>query len=441
MATLNDIANVQIALNTAAIERADFGTPLIASPLASFSELVRTYNQYTDAEADNLPPILLTALSDAFAQIPRPNKVKVGRLSIDKVVIEPSVVTNSAVYSLKVNGTLCSYTADSSATAAEIATGIASAITSSGVTGITATAVSGTVEITYSGAVKALTDFVKLKFGTITPTAANMSADLSAIKLEDNAWYVLHLTERTQSRVQDAAAWVEANDKLFGTSSAQADILNAGLSTDVISVLGDTQYYRTFALYHSKADTEFADVAWSCRVLPIQPGAETWALKRVASVTPDKLSATNRNTIFAKGGNTLEYYQPTIALTNTGKVVAGEWIDIIRFRDWLKDTIQTNIVQMMINRDKIPYTDQGIQLVVNKLRESLRRGQEVGGIAPDEKDADGNDVPGFIITAPLSSEVDDVTKASRVLTISFNARIAGAIHVTNITGALAYSLE
>jgi len=121
-------------------------------------------------------------------------------------------------------------------------------------------------------------------------------------------------------------------------------------------------------------------------------------------------------------------------------VAAGEWIDVIRGRDWLKDLIQTNMVMMMINRAKVPYTDAGIQLCVTNLRKSLQQGVSVGYIAPDEIDADGNTVPGFVITAPISSEIDPLVKASRVLTLDFSARLAGAIHVLNVSGSVGYEL-
>lgn len=442
MASLADIVNVQISLNTPGVAFATFGTALIASPHASFAERVRTYKR-GEYDEDNLPAILVTALDDHFAQNPCPVEVKVGRLSIDKIVIQPSALVPSAVYSLKVDGQLASFTADASPLATEIATGIAAAITALAISGITATAVSGTVEITYASDIKPLTEFVRLEFGTITPAAAanSLSADLSAIEDEDSAWYDLHLTERTPARVLEAAEWTEARIKIFGTALAEADILNPSLATDTISVLGDSQYFRTYSAYHGAADTQFADVAWAARVLPIQPGGETWALKRLASVTPDDLTSTQKNTVFDKGGNTFEFYQPQLALTNPGKTAAGEWIDVIRFRDWLQNFIQVNMVTMMVKRDKVPYTDGGIQLVANNLKASLRRGQEVGGISPDEVDADGNTIPGFIVTVPLRAEVTDAEAASRILNVSFSARLAGAIHVVNVTGSLSYSFN
>ena len=442
MATLADIVNVQIRLNTTAVQRGNFGTPLIASPLASFAERVRIYTEYDSTNPDNLPPILQTALSDAFAQIPRPRQIKVGRMSVQKVAIAPVDAVALAVYSLKLGGTLISVTAAASPTTSTISTQLATAINTAAL-GVTATAVAGIVELVFTGAIIPVTDFVKIQWDVITPssTAGIVATDLGAIRDEDNAWYVLHLTERTKQRVLDAAEWTETQEKLFVTASADSDILTPAIDTDIVSVLKASQYFRTAIAYHSKATTEFADIAWASRVLTIQPGAETWALKKLASVTPDKLTATQRNIIYGKNGNSFEYYQSSVALTNPGKVAGGEWIDVIRFRDYLKDLIQTNMVMMMINRDKVPYTDNGIQLLANNLIGSLRTGQNVGGIAPDEVAADGTKRPGFNTVIPLSSEIDDVTKASRIVYLQFNARIAGAIHVAEVNGALAYSLD
>lgn len=444
MASLNDIASVQISLNTAAVQRANFGTALIASPHASFAERVRTYSSYDSTNPDNLPPKVLAALAAAFSQIPHPNTVKVGRMSVAKVAIAPVDAVPTSVYSLKIGGTLITVTSAASPTTSTIATQLATAINTAAL-GVTATAVAGVVELVFSGAVIGITDFVKIQWDAITPsaTAGIVAADLGAIAQQDAAWYVLHLTERTKQRILDAAAWTETQERLFITASADADILTAGISTDVISVLKATQYFRTVIAYHGMAATQFADVAWASRTLTIAPGGETWALRRLAAVTPDKLTSTERNTIIGKGGNTFEYYQESsnIALTNPGKVAAGEWIDVIRFRDYLKDLVQTNMVQLMINRDKVPYTDGGIRLLGSNLISSLRTGQNVGGIAPDEVAADGTQRPGFNVEIPLSSEIDDVTKASRVVYLKFNARIAGAVHVSNITGSLSYSLD
>lgn len=442
MASLDDIVSVQIALQTTGVVGGDFGTPMIVAPLMTFPERVRVYTSYQAAAEEDLPPNVLTALSDCFGQIPRPRQVKVGRRAVLKGVVEVASLIALGIYSLKVDGQTYSFTADATPTAAEIVAGLAAAITGDTDETITATVVGDTLEIAWISTVGSVDLLTNLQWGTISPLAAGTAVadDLTAINDEDQAWYGLVMVERVKQTQLDAAAWTEANEKLFITATNEADVLNAGVTTDLISVLKDTRYFRTAILYHTNAATEYPDAAWAGRVFTIAPGGETWALKSLASVTPSNLTATQKQTVVNKGGNTFEFYQSQIALTNPGKVAAGEWIDVIRFRDWLKDTIQVNMTQMMINRDKVPYTDAGIQLCVNNLRKSLQTGQNVGGIAPDELDANDQTVPGFTISYPRSTDISSAIKASRVLDLGFVARLAGAIHVVEITGALAYEL-
>lgn len=444
MATLDSIVNVQIALQTTGVTRGEFGIPMIVAPLMTFTERVRVYNSYNEASEDDLPPSLLTALSDCFGQIPRPRQVKVGRRSVLTAIINVTELLPLGTYSITVGAETYSFTADATPLASEIVTGLALAITSDTNEKITATVIGDTLQIAYISQtdLAGVSLATGLGWGLISPLSAGTAVgdDLDAILDEDARWYGLVMTERVKQTQLDAAEWTESNDRLFITATDEADVLNPALATDLISVLKNTRYFRTAVMFHTNAATEYPDAAWAGRVFTIQPGGETWALKGLASVTPSPLTATQRQTVINKGGNTFEFYQAQVALTNPGKVAAGEWIDVIRFRDWLKDTIQVNMVQMMINRDKVPYTDQGIQLCVNNLRKSLQEGQKVGGIAPDELDAAGATVPGFILTFPRSVELASSIKASRILDIGFTARLAGAIHVVNVSGALAYEL-
>ena len=124
-----------------------------------------------------------------------------------------------------------------------------------------------------------------------------------------------------------------------------------------------------------------------------------------------------------------------------GKVLAGEWMDIIRFRDWLKNEIQVSAAKVFLNRAKVPYTDVGISLIQNAVEAALRRGQENEGIMEDEYDDDGNETLGFLVAAPKANSIPDVERQSRKLSgITFRARLAGAIHFTEIKGTVAYSL-
>ena len=114
-------------------------------------------------------------------------------------------------------------------------------------------------------------------------------------------------------------------------------------------------------------------------------------------------------------------------------------IDVIRFRDWLVETIQTEVFSVMINRDKLPYTDAGIAIVENTINAVLELGQTRGGIAPTEFDEDGNRNLGYSISVPKAASISANVKAQRVLRdVKFTARLAGAIHAVEIKGSLTY---
>ncbi|MGL4861228.1 MAG: DUF3383 family protein [Enterobacteriaceae bacterium] len=272
-------------------------------------------------------------------------------------------------------------------------------------------------------------------------TAAGLIAQLNEIQREDRNWYGFALTERNQVMQLAAAEWAETQDKIFFTSCGEASMTEANKKDDTLSKLAAKNYLRTAVIADKYADEQYLEMAWMGRCFTIAPGGETWALKQLSAVKSSNWTATEQQTILKKGGNTFEQFAPQIHLTTPGKTVKGEWIDVIRFRDWLADFIQTSMVTLMINRNKVPYTDGGIALIVNNLTGSLLEGQRVGGIAPDEVDADGNNVKGFEIKYPRSMDVPFQDKADRVLNLSFSARLAGAIHLTNINGNLSYELQ
>ena len=103
--------------------------------------------------------------------------------------------------------------------------------------------------------------------------------------------------------------------------------------------------------------------------------------------------------------------------------------------------MQLRVVNLFVTRPKVPYTDSGIALVQNQMIASLKAGQDAGGIAETEFDADGNEIPGFVTSVPLSASLSASEKASRRLTkCKFKARLAGAIHFAELKGSLTYEL-
>ena len=268
--------------------------------------------------------------------------------------------------------------------------------------------------------------------------SANVDDDLVAITNENNDWYGFCDVSHSEDRVLDIAAYMEAHEKLFVTVLSDPDNLTAA-ATDTTSTayrLMNGNFYRT-AWWYNPDPTQFVDVAIAAKMFTKYPGQETWANQRLSGVTSTFLNETVAGNIQKKNGNTFEPFR-NINITQFGRVSGGEWIDVIRFRDWLCEEIKVRIFQQMID-NRIPYTDPGIAIIRSRLQQALDFGVSRGGIAPPEVDIDGNLIPSYSIDVPLSMSISANDKANRILNdVYFTARLTGAIHVVVVKGTLTY---
>ncbi len=452
MAKLDRIVNVLISLQTAGISQMGFSTILVAGPHIYTLPRVSTYDSPDTMLADGFKSDdpLYKAVADAFSQIPRPRTVKVGRLQVDTAKITASVITNAAHYIIDLSRkaadgsvvkTTYDYTSDENATAAEIAGGLQALIAADAQAPVTG-AVDGD-DLVFTAKVAGTAFAVKLsanlKVKEAAAAAADIGDDLTAITLEDNDWYGLAITSRTQAVILDAADWTEAREKLFGTAIAEAGAIDAAVTTDTGTKLKDGNYFRTYWFYHADAATDYPEVAIMAKSFASEPGQETWANQRLSAVTTDKLTETQAIAVFGKNGNTFEPFR-NIVITQNGKVAGGEWIDIIRFRDWLTEEIRVRVFRRLIDR-KVPFTDGGIAIIENEIRGALNLAQRRGAIAPTEYDDEGTGIPGYTITVPKSYLISANDKANRILRdVYFTARPSGAIHLVEIRGTLTYDM-
>lgn len=256
------------------------------------------------------------------------------------------------------------------------------------------------------------------------------ASDLDAINNANSQWYALIATERDPAIVQAIAAWVETHIKLFGTASSDLTIINVEAGTDVTSiaaVLNQAGYIRTFVMYHQDADHDFPEAAWFGKVLPLEPGSETWKFKTLAGVSYSNLTTSQSNTAHAKKANTYEFVGG-VGITEEGTVAQGEFIDIIRGIDWLTARIQEYVFSVLVNNPKVPYTDAGIAVIQSEVLRALKQGIANQLIS---------DSPAPVVTVPLAANVPTADKANRILRdVRFTATLAGAIHAVVIRGTV-----
>jgi hypothetical protein len=254
--------------------------------------------------------------------------------------------------------------------------------------------------------------------------------------LGTNGWYVICPAGIDESEFETIAEWTEAQTKLFAFTYIAASC-----------PVGEI-YYRSFGFDGKTEDIQlpanvptpnfYLHVAAAAKCLAYSSGSETWKFKQLAALYPSSFTSAKSDALEA---GHLNYYAEYGGrnITMNGQVMAGEWIDVIRFRDWLQDDMQRRIYNLLIMNAKIPFTNSGIALVENQIIASLKAGQAAGGVVPDEFDEDGFSIPGFTVTVPNTMNLSASEKASRTLTgCKFSARLAGAIHAVTVNGELTY---
>lgn len=239
-------------------------------------------------------------------------------------------------------------------------------------------------------------------------------------------WYGLALAGAEDSDYDEVAKLIESTEKIFAFSTQSKE-----------NPLSSSNYMRTFGIYHENED-EYAHVAWLAKGFSFDPGSETWVYKTLAGVTASDLTTREMRSLEE---NNLNYYVTCASksITRIGKMIGGEWIDVIRFRDWLKNEMQIRIFELFVKNPKIPYVDSGIALVENQMRAVLQSGQTVGGIAETEYDDNDEPIEGYTVTVPRAATISAAQRAKRTLpNCKFTARLAGAIHAVELRGNLVY---
>jgi hypothetical protein len=449
---LSDIVSVSIVSDTVGVTAAGFGVPLILSHNASFADRVKYYTRASDMEDDGFaatdPEYL--AVQSMLSASTKVEKVGIGRAALPPTQIfkiSVKTVTAGETYSLRVGSDDIEVECESGTFAAndEIITDINTAIqaatgyaTNGYVSAIAGSVTSKYITLTASTAGNWVAmenynpDLLSIEQTTADPGVAT---DLNAIIGEDNTWYGLMTLTNSAAIIMAAAAWVEANDKMYIASSADSICVTNTLAVDVAAAasgsvatrLKTAAYARTGCIYHPATD-EFADAAWLGKCLPYAPGSETWNFKTLAGVNATTLTSTHETNLQAKYCN----YYTTVAGVNVtmggGLVAANEYLDVVRFRDWLTARLQERIFARLAGNKKIPFTDAGIAIIEAEMRGQLDEGVVVGGLAAD---------PAPTVTVPLASAVTTANKQARHLTpVYFTATLAGAIHKLTLEGTV-----
>jgi len=282
--------------------------------------------------------------------------------------------------------------------------------------------------------VEARADFVEGVYRTLRLTVDESAANTLSISITHGgagtaeATVYTSVSDTTQSEYENAALWAETQKKIFFVCDDDEDIYDAGSTTDIAAVTSAASYDRTSVIFHEKAQGDLApswlETGWAGRLFPLSPGAATWKFKTIAGVSASSLTAGQVTAIENKNAN-VYISVGGVSMTEQGTVASGEYIDIIRGIDWLEARIQEAVFSELVNADKIPYTDAGVQVIQSALDGVLDLAIRRGVLASYES------------SAPLVANIPDADKIARTLPdIKFTGTLAGAIHKVQIRGTV-----
>lgn len=449
MTTLSSIVTVTITSASRGVSRASFGIPLVISRSDVLPTLFKVYDlatatidMVTDGFLTNDPAFL--AVSALARNTPKPQQVAVGKLVTDfdqtfSLTVKPVVAAGGEIYAFNFVGPLgvvspITYTAIAADTETVIAAALETQIDA--IADITSVPTAGVIAVTadvsnemfrVQGLDVNIMEFLE------TTIDSNLVAELLAITAQYPAWYGLILADpNSQARAQLLAVSVEAQERIFGVTTHDTDNGESGSTTDIMFTTNAATLFRTYVLYSGDQGAHAA-ATWMGNRFPIPPGASTWAFKPLSGVAVDVLQTSFTDAIEAKSGN---HYTALggVNVTLQGTMASGEFIDVIRGRDWLTVRLQERIVDLLIRAPKVPFTNGGIDQVVAQVTAQMEEGIEAGYLSDDIPE--GQDTA-FIVTAPLASQVSSADKLNRLLPdVAFTATLAGAIHAVQISGVI-----
>lgn len=284
---------------------------------------------------------------------------------------------------------------------------------------------------------------------TLATSAALLKTELDKVYDYDNDWYWLN-TEvllRDNAKIDGLIEWVEAKNKLAIIDSNDAGH-EAQNNTTSVSARHKGTVERTAVFYHTSA-AEWGGFALAAslgtRNFDEANSAYTAKFKRLRGVTPiNKGSAA----VQAITGFTPALGQSTTAghCANTYVDIGGRdfviegsvltpnvFIDEIHSTDWIIARTEEESLGILLNNDRVPFTDAGMEQLASAPRTVMRQATRAGLIAQDLNPLTGLYEPAVIITVPSVFDVPESQRKARIApAISVRFRYAGAVHYTTI---------
>lgn len=258
---------------------------------------------------------------------------------------------------------------------------------------------------------------------------------LTAIKDENSDWYAVGMIDTTPANQEALSDYIATDCRIAAIRTSDADSLTTSTANGIGGILFDKNADRTMVFYTSNSydsvaltGDEYPEFAYLGRLLPELPGSVTWNFKQLSGITVDNLTDTGRGNLADKNINWYNRFGG-VTIAEQGTMASGTFIDLIRGSDFIQARMEEAIFSRLVNTPKIPFTNAGVDLIVNDMSAVLQRAVEINGILRAD--------PYPVISKPLIADVPFNDRALRCLPdLTFTGEFAGAIHKVCIRGTI-----
>lgn len=243
---------------------------------------------------------------------------------------------------------------------------------------------------------------------------------ITKISNVNNDWYGLATYTKVAEEILAIAKFIDTQSKVYIISTADLavrDTTYTAETKDIASILKRSAIKNTACLYSGDAN-KFPECGWLGQGLAFDAGTATYAFKTISGIETDNLSVTQYQNILSKNANTYQE-MAGVSITRFGTLCDGNFIDIKSGIDFISARVQESIFYLLKNNKKIPYTENGIIAIQNKINE----------VCDGAMDKSKQIISEYEIIMPKPSKISSEVKSTRVLEdIVIKLTMCGAIH-------------
>ncbi|HZK01327.1 MAG TPA: DUF3383 family protein [Anaerovoracaceae bacterium] len=237
---------------------------------------------------------------------------------------------------------------------------------------------------------------------------------------ENNDWYFLTCTDNDEETVEALAEWTDAQMKAYF------------VTTQNLKLTEEMENENTVVFYHDDKDDYVAEGLVAIGAVN-DPGSITFKFKTVNGSKAAEISVTELTQLHKDGGNSY-IRKMGVLQTTEGKTTSGEYIDVVMGVHWLQARMEEELMYLAVNNKKIPYSNEGIAMLIGVVTSVLQRGADRGIILKDE---DGKAVYELDYLKREDVPANDVANR-KYNHLKWTAKLEGAIHTSTISGTVLY---